>query len=40
MIGEFICLRSEMYAFKGGDDSKNELKVNCISCLENIRFEE
>ena len=25
-IVEFICLRSKMYAFKCGDDSKNKLK--------------
>ena len=28
-IDEFVCLRSKMYAFKCGDDSKNKLK--CIS---------
>ena len=26
-IHEFICLRSKMYSFKCGDDSKNKLKV-------------
>ena len=25
-IDEFVCLRSKMYAFKCGDDSKNRLK--------------
>ena len=25
-IDEFVCLRSKMYAFKCGDDSKNEIK--------------
>ena len=25
-IDEFVCLRSKMYAFKCGDDSKNKLK--------------
>ena len=27
-IDEFVCLRSKMYAFKGGNDSKN--KLECI----------
>ena len=26
-IGKFFCLRSKMYAFNCGDDSKNKLKV-------------
>ena len=25
-IDEFVCLGSKMYAFKGGDESKNEVK--------------
>ena len=39
-IDEFVCLRSKMYAFKCGDDSKNKWK--CISKFQskNIKFEE
>ena len=41
-IDDFVCLRSKMYAFKCGDDSKNKLKVfqkvnQKISNLRNIK---
>ena len=39
-INEFICLRSKMYAFKCGDDSKNKLKGISKSQSEHIKFEE
>ena len=39
-IDEFICLRSEMYAFKCGDDSKNRLKGITKAHSKNIKFEE
>ena len=39
-INEFICLRSKMYAFKCGDDSKNKLKGISKSQSKNIKFEE
>ena len=39
-IDEFICLRSKMYAFKCGDDSKNKLKGISKSQSKNIKFEE
>ena len=39
-IDEFICLRSKMYAFKCGDDSKNGLKGISKSQSKNIKFEE
>ena len=39
-IDEFICLRSKMYAFKSGDDSKNKLKGIFKSHSKNIKFEE
>ena len=39
-IGEFVCLRSKMYAFKCGDDSKNKLKGISKSQSKNITFEE
>ena len=35
-IDEFVCLRSKMYAFKCGDDSKNKLKVVSESQSKNI----
>ena len=38
-IDEFICLRSEMYAFKCGDDSKNQLKGRSKSQSKYIIFE-
>ena len=37
---EFVCLRSKMYAFKCGDDSKNKLKGISKSQSKNIKFEE
>ena len=39
-IDEFICLRSKMYAFKCGDDSKNRLKIISKAYSKNIKFEE
>ena len=39
-IGEFICLRSKIYAFKYGDDSKNKLKSVSKSQSKNFNFEE
>ena len=39
-IDEFICLRSKMYAFKCGDDSKNKLKGISKSQSKNIKIEE
>ena len=39
-IDEFVCLRSKMYAFKCGNDSKNKLKGVSKSQSENIKFEE
>ena len=39
-IDEFICLRSKMYAFKCGNDSKNKLKGISKSQSKNIKFEE
>ena len=39
-IDKFVCLRSEMYAFKCGDDSKNKLKGISKSQSKNIKFEE
>ena len=38
-IDEFICLRSKMYEFKCGDDSKKKLKGICKSQSKNIKFE-
>ena len=38
-IDEFICLRSTMYAFKSGDDSKKKLKGISNSQSKNIKFE-
>ena len=37
--GEFVCLRSKMYSFKGGDDIKNKLKGVCQSQSEHNKFE-
>ena len=37
---EFVCLRSKMYAFKCGDDSKNKLKGISKSQSKNIKFED
>ena len=39
-IDEFICLRSKMYAFKCGNDSKIKLKGISRSQSKNIKFEE
>ena len=39
-IDEFVCLRSKMYAFKCGGDSKNKLKGISKSQSKNIKFEE
>ena len=39
-IDEFICLRSKMYAFKSGDDSKNKLKGISKSQSKHIKIEE
>ena len=39
-IDEFVCLRSKMYAFKCGNDSKNNLKGISKSQSKNIKFEE
>ena len=39
-IDEFICLRTKMYAFKCGGDSKNKLKGISKSQSKNIKFEE
>ena len=39
-IDEFVCLRSKMYAFKCGNDTKNKLKGVSESQSKNIKFEE
>ena len=39
-IDEFVCLRSKMYAFKCGDDSKNKLKGISKPYSKNIKFED
>ena len=39
-IGEYVCLRSKMYSFKGGNDSKNKLKGISKSQSTPIKFEE
>ena len=39
-IDEFVCLRSKMYAFKCGDDSKNRLKGISKAQSKKIKFEE
>ena len=39
-IDEFVCLRSKMYAFKCGNDSKNKLKGISKRQSKNIKFEE
>ena len=39
-IDEFVCLRSKMYGFKCGDDSKNKLKGLSKSQSKHINFEE
>ena len=40
MIDEFFCLRSEMYAFKCGNDSQIKMKCICKLQSKNIKFEE
>ena len=37
-IDEFIASRSKLFAFKCGNDSKNELKAICKSQSKNIKF--
>ena len=39
-MDEFIALRSKMYAFRYGDDTKNKLKGVSKSQSRNIKFEE
>ena len=39
-INKFVCLRSKMYVFKCGNDSKNKLKCISKSQSRNIKFEE
>ena len=39
-IDEFVCLRSKMYSFKCGDDSKIKLKGISKSQSKHIEFEE
>ena len=39
-IDEFVCLRSKMYAFKCGKDSKNKMKSVSKSYCKNIKFED
>ena len=39
-IDEFVSLRSKMYAFKCGDDSKNKLKGFSKSQSKHNKFEE
>ena len=39
-IDEFVCVRSKIYAFKCGDDSKNKLKGISKCQLKNNKFEE
>ena len=39
-VDEFVCLRSKMYAFKSGDDSKNKLKGVSKSQSKIIIFED
>ena len=39
-IDKFVCLRSKMYAFKCGNDSKNKLKGISRSQSKKIKFEE
>ena len=39
-IDEFVCLRSKIYAFECGDDSKNKLKSISKSQSKHIKFEE
>ena len=39
-IDKFVCLRSKMYAFKCGDDSKNKLQGVSKSQSKKIKIEE
>ena len=39
-IDDFLFARSKMYAFKCGDDSKNNSKGLCISYYKTSKFEE
>ena len=39
-IDEFVCLRSKMYAFKCGGNSKNKLKGISKSQSKNIKIKE
>ena len=39
-IDEFVCLKSKMYAFKCGNDSKNKLKGISKTQSKNIKFED
>ena len=39
-IDEFVCLRNQMYFFKCGEHSKNELKGISKSQSKRIKFEE
>ena len=39
-IDGFVCLRSKMYSFKCGDDSKNKLKGISKSQSKHIKFDE
>ena len=39
-IDEFVCLKTKMYSFKGGDDSKNKRKRVSKSYSKNIKFDE
>ena len=38
-IDEFVCLKSKMYSFKCGNDSKNKLKKISRSYSKNFKFE-
>ena len=37
-IDEFVCLRSKMYAFKCGDESKKKVFLNLILKILNLKF--
>ena len=39
-IDEFVCLRSKIYSFRCGNDSKNNLKSISQNQSKNIKFEE
>ena len=38
LIGDFVCLRSKMYAFRFGDDGKNKLKSVSKSQSKHIKL--